>query len=54
MLYSGWEEKEEKRENICGNVLFMLDLTRTGVFVYQRIGAILEVHATRSNFKCTY
>lgn len=50
MLYSGWGEKKEKKENICGNVLSMLDLTRTGVFVYQRIDAILEVHVELSNW----
>jgi len=54
MLYTGWEEKKEKRENICGNISSMLDLTGTGVFVYQRIGATLEVHVTSCNFKNTY
>lgn len=49
ILYSGWEERKEKLENICGNVLSMLDLTRTGVFVYQRIDAVLEVHVELSN-----
>ena len=50
MLYSGWGEKKEKRENICGNVSSMLDLSRTGVFVYQGINAILEVHVELSNW----
>ena len=50
MLYSGWGEKKEKRENICGNVSSMLDLTRTGVFVYQRIDAISEVHVELSKW----
>lgn len=48
-LYSGWEEKKEKRENICGNVSSMLDLIGTGVFVYQRIDAVLEVPIEFSN-----
>lgn len=54
ILYLGREEKKEKRMNICGNISSMPELTRTGVFVYQRTNAILEVHVTSCNFKNVY